>query len=84
VFARLWARSTVAGHCQHYNRSSIISPATSTPGAPSPSDVAVGLLAGQVEALRQQYGADEVREKKPNLALTLLSKFWGLSARMPR
>jgi H+-transporting ATPase len=46
------------------------------------TDVHAGLSIGEVEARRQQYGPNEVLEKKPHAVLTFLSKFWGLSAWM--
>ena len=54
----------------------------SPPAAPEPgaTDIHTGLSTQQVEARRQQYGPNEVLEKKPHPFLTFLSKFWGLSA----
>ena len=49
---------------------------------PSPANVHVGLSNEQVEARRQQYGPNEVLEKKPHALLAFLAKFWGLSAWM--
>src|SRR5665213_4628766 len=56
----------------------------SPPAAPEPAqpDVHVGLSNEQVDARRQQYGPNEVREKKRHAVLAFLSKFWGLSAWM--
>ena len=46
------------------------------------TDIHVGLSPAQVEALRGQYGSNEVVEKPPHALLRFLSKFWGLSAWM--
>ena len=49
---------------------------------PGPTNIHAGLSNEQVEARRQQYGPNEVLERKPHAVLTILSKFWGLSAWM--
>jgi H+-transporting ATPase len=54
-------------------------PAAAEPGT---TNIAIGLSNEQVDAQRQQYGPNEVLEKKPDAILRFLSKFWGLSAWM--
>jgi H+-transporting ATPase len=46
------------------------------------ANVHVGLSNEQAHVRRQQYGPNEVVERKPRALFTFLSKFWGLSAWM--
>jgi len=46
------------------------------------TDPAIGLSLNEVEKNLKQYGYNEVAEKKTNLVLKFLSKFWGTTAWM--
>jgi H+-transporting ATPase len=44
------------------------------------SDLSIGLKAYDVEDRLNQYGFNEIIEKKPNLVIRFFKKFWGLTA----